>query len=125
MPGVNGIMNARSLAKHWAALLPGGVEGVELLPPSRIQQATRLQESVIPTEMSANSQIGLGYVLGGNSMELGSRPTSFGAGGYIGSMGFADPEYRLAVGLCKNLRSTNNGQVYIYQALREALGIPQ
>ena len=124
-PGYNGIMNARSIAKHWAALLPGGVDGVELLPPSRIREATALQESKIPTEWSRTLQTGLGYFLGGTIKEFGSRLTTFGNGGYIGSMGFADPEYRLAVGLCKNLRSTNNGQVYIYEALRDALGIPQ
>ncbi len=41
IPASNGIMSARAVARHYAALLPGGVDGVELLPPERIRLATR------------------------------------------------------------------------------------
>ena len=33
IPASNGIMTARAVARHYAALLPGGVDGIELLPP--------------------------------------------------------------------------------------------
>lgn len=33
IPASSGIMSARAIARHYASLLPGGVDGVELLPP--------------------------------------------------------------------------------------------
>ena len=42
-PGCSGIMSARAVARHYAALLPGGVDGIELLPQSRIKIATEEQ----------------------------------------------------------------------------------
>jgi len=43
IPASNGIMTARAIARPYAALLPGGVDGVELLPPERIRLATETQ----------------------------------------------------------------------------------
>jgi CubicO group peptidase (beta-lactamase class C family) len=126
LPAANGIMNARSLARHWAALLPGGVDGVELLPEAFVREAATIQE-VPPTADTSlqGDPFALAYGIGGkNNQEFGSRTSAFGAGGYVGSTGFADPEYRLAASICKNLRSSNNAQVTIYRALRDALGIP-
>src|SRR5262249_12177992 len=40
IPASNGIMTARAIARHYAALLPGGVDGIELLSPDRIREAT-------------------------------------------------------------------------------------
>ena len=122
IPASNGIMSARALARHYAALIPGGVNGVELLPASRVRQATQLQK---PTANAGAEQPlrGLGYMLGGNINEFGPSPTAFGHPGYGGSIGFADPECRLAVGLTKNLYSPKGAQGRVLNELRDVLGL--
>ncbi|MEI8198098.1 MAG: serine hydrolase domain-containing protein [Phycisphaerae bacterium] len=127
IPASNGIMSARALAKHYAALLPGGVEGVELLPPARVRQATQLQR--LDNGNYAEDR-GLGYGLIGLPADKSTTthpngPVAFGHGGYGGANGFADPRYGLAVGLTKNLYSPRAGGNEIMAAVREMLGIPQ
>lgn len=119
-PGSTGIMSARAIARHYAALLPGGVDGIELLPPERMRVATERQK------LKDNSYIDrtLGYVLGGKDSVMGTRHTAFGHGGYGGSIGFADPEYRLAVGLAKNLFTDNAAHNSIICEIRKILNIP-
>ena len=121
VPASSGIMSARSLARHYAALLPGGVDGVELLPPQRVRAATVRQ---LPSGPVPETRIALGYWLGGEGDDLGSRPTAFGHGGFGGSIGFADPECRLAVGLTKNLFFAGpEARGSVLRELREALGV--
>ena len=60
IPASNGIMNARAIARHYAALLPGGVEGVELLPPARVRLATERQYPTPPGESAMNQALGYG-----------------------------------------------------------------
>lgn len=124
MPGVNGIMNARSLARHYAALLPGGVDGVELLPPARIREATRWE---VPPDGPGNvpgHRFALGYMVGGTSPLYGSRATAFGHGGYGGAIGFADPEHAFAIGVTKNLFGLGDSTQLLVDAARDGLGIP-
>jgi len=119
VPASNGIMNARAIARHYAALLPGGVDGVELLPPERIRIATELQ---IPGEgfvEGVTPRKGLGYGLGD-----GGSPTSFGHGGYGGSAGYGNVPYRLAVSVTRNLFSSNDLAGQVAKEIRGALGIP-
>jgi CubicO group peptidase (beta-lactamase class C family) len=124
VPASSGIMSARSLARLYAALLPGGVDGVELLPPCRVREATVRQ---IPSGAAPGPQaarISLGYFLGGEGDDMGHRPTVFGHGGFGGSIGFADPECRLAVGLTKNLFFAGpEARGSVLRELREALGV--
>ena len=97
IPGANGMMSAAAVARHYAALLPGGVDGVELLPPSRIEQATQLA----PDQVPADDIIALGYR---SAITLAGRNLyTFGHAGYGGSFGWACPEKRWAVGFTKNL----------------------
>lgn len=102
-PASSGLMNARAIAKHYAALLPGGVDGIELLPPDRVRMATAGQHLPDGTPL----QGGLGYMLGGEDLVMGP-PSAFGHGGYGGSLGFAGPESELAFGLTKNQSSPAN-----------------
>ncbi|MDD5199138.1 MAG: serine hydrolase [Terrimicrobiaceae bacterium] len=110
LPATSGIMNARAIARHYAALLPGGVDGVELLPPERIREAIAWQKLDGPSE--GHSVRLLGYQPMGTSEE-GVPVTMFGHGGYGGSTGFADLDRRLAVGVTKNLfnKSDNTGVI--------------
>ncbi len=125
IPASNGIMTARTIARHYASLLPGGVDGVELLPPSRIKSAMQL---TVPTKDPAQGEvkaIGLGYFLIGDPTVPGSLRTAFGHGGYGGSIGFADLERQLAVGFTKNLFSKAGATGDVLAEVRNVLGVPQ
>jgi CubicO group peptidase (beta-lactamase class C family) len=125
VPASNGIAMARALARHYAALVPGGVDGVELLPPSRVKLATVPIVATTDPENGNPKRIALGYFTGDGPANMGSRPSIFGHAGYGGAMGFADPEMGLAVGFTKNLYSAKGASGTIFQAVRSALGIPQ
>jgi len=116
-PGCSGIMNARSVARHYASLLPGGVDGVELLPPERVRLAAQDQFPTDGREPGAGRK-GLGYGLGD-----GGSSTSFGHGGHGGSAGYANPPYRLAVSVTRNRFSDYDLAGTVAEKIRNALGI--
>ncbi|MES2307377.1 MAG: serine hydrolase domain-containing protein [Verrucomicrobiota bacterium] len=103
LPASNGVMNAHSIARHYAALLPGGVGGVELLPPSRVRLALELQHPTQSQDPEYEYRQRLGY-----QMISFASPSGFGHHGYGGSSGFADPELGLAVGFTRNRFSKEN-----------------
>lgn len=123
VPASSGIMSARAIAKHYAALLPGGVDGVELLPPARVKVATVLQNPSGCKEEALTMRVGLGYNVGGAQSGYGPRVSAFGHGGYGGSIGLADPERGFACGLTKNLFSPHGAQDLVVAEIRKALGI--
>jgi CubicO group peptidase (beta-lactamase class C family) len=128
VPASSGIMNARAIARHYAALV-GGVDGVQLLPAARVREATILQTDQTDAVLGAPIRKGLGYFLGGPLSAMSERVAAFGAPGAGGSLGFADPEYRLAFGLAKNRMVTSppgeSTANRVASALRAALGIPE
>lgn len=109
LPASNGIMNARAIARHYAALLPGGINDVELLPPARIEIAR--------ARFLAESSHGLGYSVG----NFASFQNAFGHGGYGGSFGFADPASGWAVGWTRNRFSEINTGTKVVEAIQNAL----
>jgi CubicO group peptidase (beta-lactamase class C family) len=121
VPSSSGVMTARAIAAHYAALIGDGVDGVRLLDERSVREATRRhrpRESADP-----NQGFGLGYALMGPPEDPGSV---FGHGGYGGSLGFADTRHQLAVGFAKN-RMTGGGPQgsaadRIVAAIRGALG---
>ncbi|MDF2923657.1 MAG: class beta-lactamase-related serine hydrolase [Paenibacillaceae bacterium] len=117
LPSGTGIMSAKALARHYAALLPGGVEGVQLLSPARVKIATE------PLRLGGASPLpmGMGYQLGGSGTVMEPRLSVFGHEGYGGSIGFADPENRLAVGLTHNLFSPRKAASSILDAIKREL----
>ena len=98
-PGANGVMTAHAIAKLYASMLPGGVDGTELFPLSRIQAATR------PLELHQEDlpPVGLGYRLGGKDVIIGESLLVFGHGGYGCSLGFLDLQHGFAFGFTRNL----------------------
>ncbi|MHB8645205.1 MAG: serine hydrolase domain-containing protein [Thermomicrobiales bacterium] len=129
IPAGGGIMNARALARHYAALVGDGVDGVRLLSPERVKIATALQTDADDVVLGMPVRKALGYWLGGPLSPYGERITAFGHGGYGGASGFADPQYRFAFALTKNRlavappgESTANR---VASAVRAALGIPE
>jgi CubicO group peptidase (beta-lactamase class C family) len=115
IPASNGFGSARALARHYAALLDGGVDGVRLLTGDTLAEATRWDpatDGAIP----GNGRWAMGYALQGPDDAPGS---AFGHGGYGGSTAFADRRLGLAVGLVKSrMGGSITGEVV--NAIRQA-----
>lgn len=128
IPGGGGIMTARAIARHYAALV-GAVDGVRLLPAQRIAIATELQTEAVDAVIGAPIRKALGYFLGGPLSPMSGRISAFGHPGAGGSIGFADPAYRLAIGFTKNRLSTTldpsqSAAYRVAHRVREVLDIP-
>jgi CubicO group peptidase (beta-lactamase class C family) len=101
VPAANGIGDARSIARMYAACI-GDVDGVRLLTPEQLKIATTQQTSGPNTVlMGLDVQFGLGFMLPSSIITIGG-PQSFGHFGYGGSMGWADPDAELALGYAMN-----------------------
>jgi CubicO group peptidase (beta-lactamase class C family) len=98
IPASNGFGNARAVARHYAALTSKGAGGVRLLSDATITEATRW-DAVAAVAAPGTGRWGLGYALLGPASEPGSE---FGHGGYGGSIGFADLQRSMAVGIVKS-----------------------
>ena len=116
IPASNGIMTARAVARHYAALLPGGVDGVELLPPERIRLATEPQWPRNHPAGEPPAGHRLGYSVG-----TPFSTASFGHNGYGGSIGFADIESGVAFGFTRNRFFNDAPLSRIMETLRKAL----
>jgi CubicO group peptidase (beta-lactamase class C family) len=124
IPGSNGIMSAHAVARHYAALLPVGVEGKRLLSIERIKIATDTKVGVYDDNKSTANFWTLGYyLLDGPAAKEKKKLSPFGHGGFGGSMGFADPSCGLAVGFTKNLFNNNGLGNNLIIELRKALGV--
>jgi CubicO group peptidase (beta-lactamase class C family) len=101
VPAANGVCDARSLARMYAACV-GEVDGVRLLTTEQVKRATTQQTSG-PNKilMDMDIQFGLGFMLTSTLMTLGG-PNSFGHFGAGGSVGWADPDAELGFGYVMN-----------------------
>jgi CubicO group peptidase (beta-lactamase class C family) len=106
LPSSNGLMNARAIARFYASLLPGGVDGIEALSPDRVSLATQWKTFRDPE--GADVVRGLGFQAIDFSWEGEWKARGFGHGGFGGSMGFACPELQLAMGYTHNLLGTGH-----------------
>lgn len=109
IPGVGGIMTARSEARFFAMLAGGGcLDGVRLLSSDRLEAASRPRDAIDPPDrvfFGATIPISVGgYWLGGST-----APTAAAKHrdvichpGMGGSIGFADRRQDLAVAFCHN-----------------------
>ncbi len=108
MPAANGITNARSLARFYAALI-GGVEdgpSESLLTPEQVDFARTCQTEGADRVLSfpgieLPTTIGLGFWTSSEFAPYGGE-RAFGHSGAGGSVGFADPEARIAGGYVMN-----------------------
>lgn len=101
IPAANGISDARSVARLYAACI-GEVDGIRILTPEQLTKATTQRTSgpnVILMDMDI--QFGLGFMLHSSLLALGG-PKSFGHFGAGGSVGWADPEAELSFGYVMN-----------------------
>lgn len=96
IPAANGVTNARSLAKMYAACV-GEVDGIRLLDADTIEQATAERSSGRDRVLVMPTRFGLGFMLTSSfSPLLGER--SFGHPGAGGSLGFGDPDHGVGFG---------------------------
>ncbi|MDB5583872.1 MAG: beta-lactamase family protein [Bradyrhizobium sp.] len=104
IPGVGGIFNARDEARFWAMLAEGGaLDGVRLLSADRVAGFSNARDNgdepdPVMFGMPIPISIG-GYWLGGHRVSGNRAIWHPGAGG---SIGWADPDRRLAVAICHN-----------------------
>ena len=100
-PAVNGIGDARSLARMYAACI-GEVDGVRILTDEQLRRATtQLTTGPNRVLLDMDIQFGLGFMLRSTLIELGGA-RSFGHFGAGGSVGWADPDAELAFGYVMN-----------------------
>ena len=90
LPAANAIGTARALAKLYAATV-GEVDGIRLLDPATIEDATREQADGQDQVILQDTRFGSGFFLPSPFTPL-MGPRSFGHPGAGGSLAFADPE---------------------------------
>ncbi len=103
IPSSNGHASARGLARLYTPLALGGSwQGVSLLSAAGVERAGREQVHAKDVIVGTSVRRTLGFML--PQPELGDpRPlTAFGHPGMGGSIGFADPQQRLAMGYVMN-----------------------
>jgi len=136
IPGAGGIMNARSAARFFAMLANGGeLGGVRLLSEERVRsfRVPRPNGEEFDPVVWRVLNLGMGgFWLGGESPSappvVGRNPHTICHPGAGGSIGWADPDARLAVAICHNRMfdaptPEGNPFVPIGNAVREALGV--
>ena len=96
IPAANGVTNARSLAKMYAACV-SEVDGVRLLDDPTIERATTEHSAGRDRVLVMPTRFGLGFMLTSTfSPLLGER--SFGHPGAGGSLGFGDRDHKVGFG---------------------------
>jgi CubicO group peptidase (beta-lactamase class C family) len=129
VPSTNLHASARGVARVFASLigaLPGELTaGPPPVPPSLVAEAATTHSRGPDLVLDKESHFGLGMMLPQADRPIGVGPASFGHYGNGGSLGFADPEARLAFGYVIN-RPGDRWQVprtrRILAALSEVLG---
>jgi CubicO group peptidase (beta-lactamase class C family) len=103
VPSTNGHGNARGIARVYAALADGGtIDGVRLLTEEALAQATTEQVNGPDIINQRPSRFGIGFQLTQPDRPLGPHRGAFGHFGAGGSLGFCDPEARIAFGYVTN-----------------------
>ena len=107
VPSTNGHSNARAIARLYSALAGNGeLDGVHVLAPDMVARAIAEQVNGPDLVLERNTRDGLGFQLTMPERRLGPGPRAFGHFGAGGSLGFADPDARVAIGYVMNQART-------------------
>ncbi len=105
IPAANGITNAMSLSRMYAACV-SEVDGTRLLTPETVAKVSETQTSGPDQVLMLESTFGLGFMTSGiMTPMLGS--SSFGHAGAGGSLGFGDADSGVAFGYVMNQMQMN------------------
>lgn len=107
IPAGNGIADARSIARLYAACV-GTVDGVRLLGDDTVRRVGAEQSRGIDALIGAETRFGLGFWLPIDEQPL-LGPSSFGHPGAGGSIGFADLDARVGFGYVPNRMGSGMG----------------
>jgi len=128
LPAANGVTNARSLARMYAAAV-GSVDGSDrgpLLSAEQVAAASSTQTSGNDRVLFFETTFGLGFMTSSPFAPYGGRH-AFGHAGAGGSVGFADPEHGIGFGYVMNRMMTNlSGDPRsrgLVSAVYEAIGV--
>jgi CubicO group peptidase (beta-lactamase class C family) len=103
VPSTNGHGSARAISRLYAALAGDGtLDGVHVLSPETVVRATREAVNGTDIVLQRPTRFGLGFQLTMAERPLGPSPRAFGHFGAGGSLGFADPDARVAFGYAMN-----------------------
>lgn len=103
IPSTNGHGTARGVARVYAALANGGeIDGVRILSRAMLDAATIEQSNGYDLINQRPSRFGLGFQLTQPERPLGPNARTFGHFGAGGSLGFCDPDARIAFGYVTN-----------------------
>jgi CubicO group peptidase (beta-lactamase class C family) len=103
VPSTNGHGNARAVARLYSALAGDGeLDGVHVLAPETVARAITEQVNGPDIVLERPTRYGLGFQLTMPERRLGPNPRAFGHFGAGGSLGFADPDARVAIGYAMN-----------------------
>jgi len=103
VPSTNGHGNARGVARLFSALAGDGeLDGVHVLSPEILARAAEQQVYGDDILLQRPTRFGLGFQLTMTERPLGPNPRAFGHFGAGGSLGFADPDARVAFGYAMN-----------------------
>ncbi|MDB5367548.1 MAG: serine hydrolase [Rhodospirillales bacterium] len=103
-PSANGHGNARAIARIYALLAAGGtLDGVQLLSPEILADARRVRWDEPCGLTERPFRYGLGFMLNKPpAVNFGRGADTFGQPGAGGSLGFADPQARIAFSYSPN-----------------------
>lgn len=103
IPAANGHSDARSLARVYGALsMNGEIDGVHVLSPEAIRDATAEQAAGPDAMLQWNTRFAQGFWLSTIDAPMGPSSRNFGHPGSGGSVGFADPDRHIGFGYVMN-----------------------
>jgi CubicO group peptidase (beta-lactamase class C family) len=103
VPSTNGHGSARGVARVYAALAGGGsIDGIHIISKDVLAEATREHSNGHDLINDRPSRFGLGFQLTQPERPLGPNKGAFGHFGAGGSLGFCDPESRIAFAYVTN-----------------------
>ena len=103
LPSTNGHASARAIARIYSALANDGtIDGISVIAAPLLREAARAHSAGVDLVAQRPIRFGLGFQLTQPERPLGPNAGSFGHFGAGGSLGFCDPDARLAFGYVTN-----------------------